>query len=104
VTTTSLEPNLLASLWISLPDRHANRSKVRNNAILFPVTSLEQTQKTPVKVGRPSVSELIPQSATARVANLTTPKMRSMLILSLVFVVLINRLNSLRRGIWFKVH
>jgi hypothetical protein len=104
VTTTSLEPDLFASVWISLPDRYANRSKVRNNAILFPVTSLEQTQKTPVKVGRPSMSELIPQSAAARVANLASPKMRPMLIIALVFVVLINRLDSFRRGIWFKVH
>ena len=104
VTTASLKPDLLASIGISLPNRHANRTKVRHNAIFFTITSLKQTQKTPLEKRRPSMSELIPQRTAAFIADLTAAKVRSMLILSLGLVVFINVLNSFRRCVCFKIH
>jgi hypothetical protein len=50
------------------------------------------------------MSELIPQSAAAIVADLASAQVWPMLILAPVFVVLVNRLNRLWRGHWLKVH
>jgi hypothetical protein len=104
VTAASLEPNLQSSLWIFLPDLNADSSKVRHNPILFAITSLKKTKHPTIKARTPSMSELIPQSAAAIVADLASAQVWPMLILTPVFVVLVNRLNRLWRGHWLKVH